>query len=180
MAETTTTEVRIKAPPEKIWDVLAHSDGVFRWASTIVQSRSATEANRGVGSGMTRKHPTRVVLKERVVAEDARGILYVYDLNRDGTKGLRLMKSASLGWAVTPVDDESLVTVTFDFRVKFEPLGSLFGGLLRGKVCREMALSLAGLKHHAETGEPVGSELPERARQRLSQVSDCQGVGATA
>ncbi len=175
MAETTTTEVRIKAPPEQVWDVLAHSGGVFRWAPTIVQSHSATEANGGVARGRTPNHPTRVLLKERVPS-----MLFAEDLIRDDArKGLRLMRSAHLGWSVSSTGGDSLVTVSFDFRTKFF-LGSLLGGLLRRRVCREMALGLAGLKHHVETGEAVGTELPERARQRLSQVSDCQGVGATA
>ena len=59
--------------------------------------------------------------------------------------------------------------MTVDFRMKFGPLGALMERLaVRRQMCKQMALSLASLKYHVETGEVVGSKLPKAALAAVS------------
>ena len=59
--------VRIDASVEKVWAVLADFGGVSKWAPTITESRSLTEANGGVGARRTCTHVKMVVIEEVIV-----------------------------------------------------------------------------------------------------------------
>ena len=46
-----TRQIRINAPEEKVWEVLADFGGVYRWAPAILSSYATTQASGGVGEG---------------------------------------------------------------------------------------------------------------------------------
>ena len=87
-------------------------------------------------------------------------------LSYDVIKGLPFpMKSLNNIWSVSDAGDGAVVTLTMDFRMGMGPLGALPALMARPMMRKEMGLSLAGLKHHAETGEVIGEdvELPASA-----------------
>ena len=61
-------QIAINAPKEKVWEVLADFGAVSNWAPTILESRSTTEANGGVGAERTCKHQKMGDIEERIVA----------------------------------------------------------------------------------------------------------------
>ena len=63
-------QIAINASKERAWEVLADFSGVSNWAPTILESRSTTEANGGVGAERTCKHEKMGDIEERIVAWD--------------------------------------------------------------------------------------------------------------
>ncbi len=145
-----TRRVRIDASVEKAWEVLADFGGVSKWAPTITESRSLTEANGGVGARRTCTHVKMGQLEE-VIVEWEEGRRYSYDV----TRGLPMpMKSLNNDWSVESDGDGAVVTLHQNFETKFGPLGWLIESLvLRRMMEKEITVSLAGLKYHTETGE---------------------------
>ena len=144
-------QIAINASKEKVWEVLADFSGAANWAPTILESRSTTEANGGVGAERTCKHVKMGNIEERIVAwEDGRSLSY------DVIKGLPFpMKSLNNTWAVSTLGDGALVTLTMDFGMKLGPLGLLAALMARPPMRKEMGVSLAGLKQYVEKAKVV-------------------------
>jgi len=142
-------QVAINASKEKVWEVLADFSGVANWAPTILESRSTTEANGGVGAERTCKHVKMGNIEERIVAwEDGHSLSY------DVIKGLPFpMKSLNNTWSVIAAGDNATVSVAMDFRMGLGPLGVLPALMARLPMRKEMQVSLAGLKQYVETSE---------------------------
>ena len=116
-----TRRVRIDAPAEKAWAVVADFGGVANWAPTITESRSLTDANGGVGARRTCTHVKMGELEEAIVEWDE-GRRYSYDV----TRGLPMpMKSLNNDRSVESDGDGAVVTLRQNFQTKFGPLGSL-------------------------------------------------------
>ena len=102
-------------------------------------------------------------IEDRVLEWDE-GRRYLLD-----SSGMLVMKYVRNEWSVAPDGEGSSVTVTFDFAAKFGVLGALAERLMMRRAVRNwVRLILAGLKHHIETGEEVGSSLPEGVTAAVS------------
>ena len=125
----TGSQVKINAPMDKVWEVLADFGATDKWSPVISKSYSTTEANGGVGAG--RHCQTSFgALKEQIV-EWEEGRSFTID-----------------GKTVLPM--------------KFATVGALLDKLvLRREFRKALTQGLAGLKYHVETGEVVGTKLPE-------------------
>ena len=161
-----TFQVRIDASKELVWDALADFGGVSKWAPTLTSSRSLTEANGGVGAERTCEHMKMGRLEERVTGwEDGRRLVY------DVTKGLPFpMQSLTNDWSIGTSAGSTIVTLEQTFEVKLGLLGSLLVPVIRKQMGKEMTVTLAGLKHHIETGERVDTGFLEKeARPTLER-----------
>ena len=152
------TEIEIDASPERVWEVLADFGGVSNWAPTITESRSLTEANEGVGAERTCDHVKMGTLEERIVDWEE-GERYAYIV----TKGLPMpMKSLKNDWSTASANGATRVDLKMVFETKFGPLGRMMEAmLLRRMMRKEMAITLAGLKYHVETGKTVTTEVED-------------------
>ncbi len=155
-------QIKINAPKEKTWEILADWGAVSNWAPTITESHTTTEAKRGVGSIRSCDHIQMGTIEEEIVRwEEGSSLSY------DVIKGLPMpMKSLNNTWSMSAEGDGSVVTLTMDFQMKFGPLGALMAALaVRRMMHKEMGVSLAGLKQYVETGEVVGavSQVSERS-----------------
>jgi uncharacterized protein YndB with AHSA1/START domain len=149
-----TKRIAICAPTDKVWEVIADFENVASWAPTIVDSRSTTEVKSGVGARRVLDHKSGQVVEE-VIVEWNEGHSFIYQI----PNGFWPVKSLREVWSVEPSPEGSVVVVTMDFEMQLGPLGAIMDLLiLRWLMDRELALGLAGLKHHVETGEVVTSE----------------------
>ncbi len=147
-------QVKINAPKEKTWEILADWGAVSNWAPTITESHITTEAKRGVGAIRSCDHTQMGKIEEEIVAwEEGTSLSY------DVIKGLPMpMKSLNNTWSVSAEGADSMVTLTMNFGMKFGPLGALMAALaVRRLMHKEMGLNLAGLKQYLESGEVVSA-----------------------
>ena len=148
-----TRQIRINAPVEKVWEVLADFGGVSKWAPTVTESYSTTEANGGIGAGRHCEVIGFGGIEEEIVGWNESRSLSV-SLENAGP-----IKSAVITFSVSPSGDETVVTLTTESQLKFGPLGAVIDKLFFPRLLgKQMAQTLAGLNHHAETGEVVGTE----------------------
>ncbi len=149
-----TRQVKINAPKENTWDILADWGAVSNWAPTIKKTHTTTEAKRGGGSIRSCDHTQMGNIEEEILAwEEGTSLSY------DVIKGLPMpMKSLNNIWSVSGEGADSMVNLTMDFGMKFGPLGALMAALaLRRLMHKEMGLNLAGLKQYLESGEVVSA-----------------------
>ncbi len=149
-----TRQVKINAPKEKTWEILADLGAVSNWAPAVTESHMMTEAKRGVGAIRSCDHTQMGNIEEEIVAwEEGTSLSY------DVIKGLPMpMKSLNNTWSVSGEGAESMVTLTMNFGMKFGPLGALMAALaVRRLMHKEMGLNLAGLKQYLESGEVVSA-----------------------
>ena len=146
------SQIRIDAPKEKVWEVLADFGGVSRWAPTVLDSYSTTGANGGVGAGRHCDVKGFGGIEEEIVRWEAGRSLGV-SLDNAGP-----IKSSVNEFTVIPGDDGTVVTLTVDFQAKFGPAGAVLDRLVvRRQMEKTITLTLAGLKHYVETGEPMAN-----------------------
>jgi ribosome-associated toxin RatA of RatAB toxin-antitoxin module len=149
-----TKRITIGASTDKVWEVIADFGNVASWAPTIVDSRSTTEVNRGVGARRMLDHKSGQVVEE-VIVEWNEGHSLIYEI----PNGFWPIKNLREVWSVEPSPEGSVVVVVMDFEMKLGPLGAIMDLLIiRWLMSRELELGLAGLKHHVETGEVVTTE----------------------
>jgi hypothetical protein len=75
------------------------------------------------------------------------------------TRGIRSLAILQSDWSVTPLGNQTLVRVTWDYRVKPGLLGVVLDRLiLRRSLSAATTQMLAGLKHYVETGQGASTE----------------------
>lgn len=155
---TVTHETRINASAEKIWEVLADFGNVYKWAPNVIESHSITEYNEGVGTARHCEVTGFGGLDETVIEwNDGRD--YTFEIFDVGP-----IKKALSTWAIRSDGKDVIVTTNIRFETKFGPLGALMDRLLiRRNIRNAMVQAQAGLKYNVETGEVIGTELPEAA-----------------
>lgn len=127
--------------------MLSDFGGVADWGETIVESRSTTVANGGVGARRSFKHRWGKVLDEEIVDwDEGRGFSY------EVVGGLGPMKEIREVWTVEPTTGGSTVTAVVSYSSKFGFLGRLLERLIVNRfISREQTKNLSGLKRYLET-----------------------------
>jgi len=110
---------------------------------------------------------------DETITEWEDGVRFVYKVEGKNS----LLRSVHAGFLVSPSDDsDTLVTYTVHYQPRWRIAGTIADKIfLRRSLCRKIGLSLAGLKHHVETGELIDTELPEVLRH-LHRVSMMNGA----
>jgi carbon monoxide dehydrogenase subunit G len=140
-------QMRIEAPSEQVWAVLADLGGVAEWNPTVDQAAATSEASSGLGASRSCAVAGMGTVEETVVAWDE-GREMIYDV-----KGAAMMRHMRAGFALAPVDDgaATLVTMRADFAMRGGPLGALMAATIgRRKLRGTMREVLTGLREHVE------------------------------
>ena len=156
------TQVKINAPKEKVWAVLADLGNIHKWNPGVSHSYSTSADTEGEGAMrhcelQNAKGASIGYLEERAFDwRDGEGFtIDVYESNLP-------LKRNHVRFDLEPNADGTLVTITPDYALKFGPLGALADLLIgRRQLKKGMADMAAGLKYHVETGELVGKSVPD-------------------
>ena len=150
------TQVRIDASKEKVWEVLADLGGIYKWNPGVVHSHSPSDSTGGEGAmrhcDLQRKGD---YLEER--AFDWReGEGYTIDVYESS-----LPMKNTVEFAIKPEGGGTRVYVTVNYRLKYGPVGALLDVLfVRRPIQKGFDQLVAGLKYHFETGGPVDDKVP--------------------
>jgi carbon monoxide dehydrogenase subunit G len=151
---TKTHSIRIDAPKQRVWDVLADFGGTYRYNPNVVTSFSTSEANSGLRAA---RHCDLTFggasINELIVGWDEGNS---YDIEIVDGKRIPPFKKALATFEVAEDGDGTLVTMTLRHSMKYGPIGSLMNRLVvDSQNTKALNLILAGLKHYIETGEEV-------------------------
>ena len=148
------TETRIDAPKDAVWEVLADVGGIYRWNPGVVSSHLTTEEGTGVGACRHCDLGGGNYLDEKVVEWEADKRLTMRIIGTNLPFG-----TADIRFTLRSEDGFTIVTVSPDYRVKFGPLGALLDLLyVRRSYTKGMKALLAGLKRHVEGERSPGAE----------------------
>lgn len=147
--------IRIDAPLDRVWSVLASLDALDRYDPGIKKSEVVSPSKEGLGSARRCDLTPGGWFKERVVAFEPNESL-AFELFECTLPVRRLRHSYTL----TNDDGATLVQQRMEYELKFGPLGRLMDAMMvRKKWEAGVKGFFAGLKHYVETGRcPPGKE----------------------
>jgi uncharacterized protein YndB with AHSA1/START domain len=142
------TEIRIAATPNEVWQVLADLGGIDRWNPGVLHSKGTPGDIAGVGAG---RHC--LLAGEKYIDEE------VVDWQPAERLTMRIvatnlpLKSADVCFTLSDAGGATLVTVTPEYTVLYGKFGKFLDLLIvRRRYQRGMNALLAGLKRHLENG----------------------------
>lgn len=145
--------IHVDVPPEQVWAVLADFGGVSRWSPSVDHSVSTTELAAGVGAERACQVPGMGGITE-IATEWEEGSRLAVDV-----QGAPFLKTMHAAMSVRADGTGTIAEAEADFSAKFGPLGALMAALMmKRKLGQTLAQTLVGLKHYAETGEPLLAE----------------------
>ena len=154
------TQIRINATKEKVWEVLADFGGIYRWNPGVRHSYSTSESNQGL---LATRHCELLkgddYLNERILEwRDGKSFkVDIYETN------LPLHRNV-VEFSIAADGSGTIVTAAPDYALKYGLLGRLMNQIVVQRQFKKgMEDLLAGLKYHIETGELVGERVPDMA-----------------
>jgi ligand-binding SRPBCC domain-containing protein len=147
-------QVRIEAPPEKVWSVLASLDALAQYDPGIAKSEIVSDAKQGPGAARRCDLAPGGWFKERVAAwrpnESLSFELY------DCTLPVRALRHS---YTLVPEGGGTLVSQRMEYRLKFGPLGKLLDAMIVRKKWNDGIRGFfSGLKRYVESGGQAANE----------------------
>jgi uncharacterized protein YndB with AHSA1/START domain len=140
------TEIKIDAPVDAVWEVLADYGGIYRWHPDAVASQVTTEDGAGLGARRHLDLGGRNYLDEEVIEWESGQRLTV----RIVATNLPF-KSADVRFTLRPENGGTVVTVSPVYELKFGLLGKLLDRLfIHRSYEKNLRALLAGLKDYVE------------------------------
>lgn len=141
--------IRINAPREKVWSVLASLDALDQYDPGIKKSKVVSSQREGLGAARQCDLTPGGWFKERV-AEWRPHEALAFELFECTLPVRRLNHSYTL----TPDSGGTIVKQRMEYKLKFGPLGKLMDAMMvRKRWNIGIQDFFAGLKHYVETGE---------------------------
>lgn len=146
---TFSQQIKIKASKQTVWNVLADIGAICRWNPGVIDSRTTTTGEIGLGSGRRCELGGKSYLDEEVVEWKPSEALTVRVVSTNLP-----FKTADIRFTLHEErENETTVTVSPSYQLKFGLLGDLLDLVFaRSRYRKGMASLLAGLKRHVEAG----------------------------
>jgi ligand-binding SRPBCC domain-containing protein len=147
--------VRIDAPPQKVWSVLASLEALDQYDPGVTKSEIVTATREGPGAARRCDLAPGGWFKEKIVDFHPSESLS-FELFECTLPVRRLRHSYTL----TPDGSGTLVCQRMEYELKFGPVGKLMDAMMvRKKWDAGIKGFFAGLKHYVETGRrPSGKK----------------------
>ena len=159
---TVTSEIRIDAPRQKVWDVIADIGSVSVWNLSLSNSYYTSEAKEGLEAARHCDFPDGGYVNERVI-EWKPGEGFTLDIY-EGT-----VPFTSANGTLSLVDDGDGTTVHFALEYELKADIPVDPQEVERQNRDELfPVTMAGLKHYVETGEPM--PMPEAAADILRPI----------
>ncbi len=152
------TEIRIDAAPEKVWEVLADVGAVSAFSPNVETSHSTTPETGGIGAGRHCTFHGGGEVSEVVVDWIEGEKVGLEILGGFGPAGVVIGS-----FAIRPDGDGTIATIEINYEMKFGLLGKLMDVVMaRRQFLKLGGQVLEGLKHHVETGDTIADDVPAR------------------
>jgi ribosome-associated toxin RatA of RatAB toxin-antitoxin module len=149
----------IHAPPATLWPLIADVTAINRWSSAVASVDLLSDEACGLGAARRCNFYDGSSVREDII-------------ELDETKRVRLklsefsvpMKRLEAEISLRKIgDDDTEASFEMFYEVKWGIVGLLMGATVVRRMMGKVASgSLAGLNHHATTGETVGKDFVER------------------
>ncbi len=141
--------IRINAPPEKVWSVLAALDVLQEYDPGIAKCQTVLPSREGVGAARQCDLTPGGWFKERISEWKPHETL-TFELF-ECTLPVRKLRH---GYTLKPEGGGTVVTQRMEYELKFGPIGKLMDAVMvRRKFDAGIKGFFAGLKQYVETGK---------------------------
>ena len=146
------SEIRINAPKERVWDIIADLTTVQYYDPGVISTRYTSEAREGVGASRHCDLPDEGYVEERVTNWKP-GESYTINIY----EGSEIVAPfATQDARFTLIEDGQETTARMEIEYELKPGAPVEPRELERQWGEEMIPTLlAGLKHYVETGETV-------------------------
>ena len=145
-------QIRIAAPPEKVWTVLASLEALAAYDPGVSRSEIVSEARQGLGAARKCELAPGGWFKERVAAWRPNEALS-FELY-ECTLPLRALRHS---YTLVPDAGGTVVSQRMEYRLKFGPLGKLLDAMVvRKRWNAGIRGFFSGLKRYVESGGGAG------------------------
>ncbi len=157
-----TSEIRIDAPRDKVWDVIADLGSVSIWNPALADSHYTSDAKEGVGAARHDDFHDGGYVKERVIEwKPGEGFTL------DHYEGTTPFISANVTMSLVDDGDGTTAKSVLEYELKADvPVDPQ--EVERQNREELLPLIMAALKHYVETGEPM--PMPEAADAILRPI----------
>jgi len=150
-----TSEIRIEAPKDKVWEVVADLGSVSVWNPLLANSHYTSEAKEGLEAARHCDFPDGGYVKERTL-EWKPGETITLEIY----EGTVPFTTATGSFSLVEDGDGTITTLALEYDLKADvPVDPQ--EVERQNSEESLPMVLAGLKHYVETGEPMPT--PEAA-----------------
>lgn len=149
---TITDSIRINAPKDKVWEILADFGGVINYNPGLSNSYSTSENNEGVGATRHCDLLPMGSIEERIVEwnEGSDYLVDIYQFNGATPP----IKEAFGRLSIEADGDQTIANMSLSYEMKMGFIGNAMKGLvLDGQYQKAVTGILQGLKFHTETGK---------------------------
>ncbi len=148
-----TSQIRINAPKEKVWDIVADLGAIENFHPGVKESYYTSKVRKGVGaSRICELLPAGSI--EEIATEWEEGQGYVLEVL--GGEKLPPFKRASFRFALEEDGPETLATVSLEYTLKFGLIGKLMDAWKVRPLFRKVVPRvIAGLKKYSESTETI-------------------------
>ncbi len=147
----------IHAANDRVWETLRDFGGVSKWNPAVVESHSTTDALNGLNAERKCDLGKGQWTEERITGwKDGQEVeISIINSNVPISRAALTLKTRQEG------SDSTRVDLLIDYKLRYGPMGALMDLVMVRRIYRKTMVGLlAGLKHHTETGEEVGTEVP--------------------
>lgn len=144
--------IRIDAPKDKVWDILADFGGIINYNPSISNSYSTSEANSGLGATRHCDVLPMGSVEERIIEwnEGSDYLVDIYEFNGP----MPPIKSAQARLSVEADGNQTIATMEMEYHMKLGVIGVAMDNLmLKSQYQKVVTGILQGLKYHTETGK---------------------------
>jgi len=146
-----TTQIQIKLPPNKVWEILSDFGNIVKWGPTVMESVTISPSSQGVGTERRCEIIKLGTIFEKAVEWDEGNSMKIE------IKGIPSITSMSQKFSLS--SDADLTVVTGEMEVEVEG-NDAERERLNERLQRALQMTLQGLKQYAETGQKM--TLPPR------------------
>ncbi|MCH9688718.1 MAG: SRPBCC family protein [Deltaproteobacteria bacterium] len=138
------------------WSAISRMGAVQDWHPNVARSQVLTDHDSGIGASRRVEFQDGNSVVETVVEESESGYTTME------MSEMPLLDNAFVTIRITErSDDETEVTFSIDYRLRYGPLGWLINALMMKRMLRKaFETALAGLSHHLETGDLIADSVP--------------------
>ena len=151
-----TLSVRINAPKSTVWEAMSEFDSVSKWTRSVSESYFVSTQTEGIGTERACKVPRFGLVKEKITYwEPLKGLSY--------EANTAITKYARSHWRISSDGEDTIVTVSPEFEVRFGFLGRLMETfLLKPQLNKQIPEVLAEFKYYVENQEAINENTMEK------------------
>ncbi len=148
---------KINASKKEVWDIISDIGAIQNFNPNVSKSFYTSEIKEGIGASRHCDLLPMGKVEERIISwkEGEEFTIEIYE-----SKSVPFLGEGK--FVLKEEGGKTDVTMSLTYRMKGGFLGSLIGVFMKGRISNAMEGTLAGLKHHIETGEIITGDVVKR------------------